>query len=75
MANRGEIACRILKTARKLGLSSVAVFSEADRLARHVEMADEAYLLGPAPSTQSYLKQEKIIEVFRRRQWPKQRWQ
>ena len=63
IANRGEIACRIMQTAKKLGLRSVAVYSEADRKARHVAMADEAYLIGPAPSQQSYLKKETILEV------------
>ena len=63
IANRGEIACRIMQTAKKLGIRSVAVYSEADRKARHVAMADEAYLIGPAPSQQSYLKKETILEV------------
>jgi len=61
IANRGEIACRIIKTARKMGIATVAVFSEADRDARHVELADEAVLLGPAPSRESYLVADKII--------------
>ena len=61
IANRGEIACRIIKTAKKLGIKTVAVYSEADRDARHVELADEAVLLGPAPSRQSYLLGDKII--------------
>ncbi|WWD20725.1 acetyl-CoA carboxylase, biotin carboxylase subunit [Kwoniella shandongensis] len=63
IANRGEIACRIIRTARKLGISTVAVFSEADRGCMHVEMADEAYCIGPAPSSESYLKMDKILEV------------
>lgn len=63
IANRGEIACRIIKTAQKLGIQTVAVYSEADRSALHVQMADEAYLLGPAPSQESYLKQERILEI------------
>jgi pyruvate carboxylase subunit A len=63
IANRGEITCRIIKTARKLGIKTVAVFSEADRKAQHVLMADEAYYLGPAPSNQSYLLGEKILEI------------
>ena len=61
IANRGEIACRIIKTARKMGIATVAVYSEADRDAQHVELADEAVLLGPAPSRESYLVAEKII--------------
>jgi propionyl-CoA carboxylase alpha chain len=61
IANRGEIACRVIKTARKLGIQSVAVYSEADKDALHVEMADEAVLLGPAPSRESYLVADKII--------------
>ncbi|MCX2861635.1 acetyl-CoA carboxylase biotin carboxylase subunit [Paucibacter sp. PLA-PC-4] len=61
IANRGEIACRVIKTAQKLGISTVAVYSEADKDARHVELADEAVLLGPAPSRESYLVADKII--------------
>ena len=61
IANRGEIACRVIKTARKMGIATVAVYSEADRDARHVELADEAVLLGPAPSRESYLVADKII--------------
>jgi propionyl-CoA carboxylase alpha chain len=63
IANRGEIACRIIKTARKMGIATVAVYSEADRDARHVELADEAVLLGPAPSRESYLVADKIIQA------------
>ncbi len=63
IANRGEIACRILKTAKKLNISTVAVFSAIDRHALHVEMADEAYLLGPAPSIESYLNLDKILTI------------
>ena len=63
IANRGEIACRIMQTAKKMGVRSVAVYSEADARARHVAMADEAYLIGPPPSQQSYLRQDKILEV------------
>uniref|UniRef100_A0A8C2RNU0 Methylcrotonoyl-CoA carboxylase subunit alpha, mitochondrial n=1 Tax=Capra hircus TaxID=9925 RepID=A0A8C2RNU0_CAPHI len=63
IANRGEIACRVIRTAKKMGVQSVAVYSEADRNSMHVDMADEAYLIGPAPSQQSYLSMEKIIQV------------
>lgn len=61
IANRGEIACRVIKTARKMGIRTVAVYSDADRDALHVEMADEAIHIGPAPAAQSYLVMEKII--------------
>ena len=61
IANRGEIACRVILTARKMGIQTVAVYSEADRDARHVELADEAVLIGPAPSRESYLVADKII--------------
>ncbi|MEW5887690.1 MAG: acetyl-CoA carboxylase biotin carboxylase subunit [Pseudomonadota bacterium] len=61
IANRGEIACRIMKTARRMGIKTVAVYSEADRDAMHVEMADEAVCIGPAPSKESYLVADKII--------------
>jgi len=61
IANRGEIACRIIRTARRMGLGTVAVFSEADRGALHAEMADEALFIGPAPATQSYLDIDKIV--------------
>ncbi|KAJ9576514.1 hypothetical protein L9F63_025592, partial [Diploptera punctata] len=63
IANRGEIACRVMKTARKLGVRTVAVYSDADTNAMHLEMADEAYNIGPPPSQQSYLNKEKIIEI------------
>ena len=61
IANRGEIACRVILTARKMGIKTVAVYSEADRDARHVTLADESVLLGPAPSRESYLVADKII--------------
>ena len=61
IANRGEIACRVILTARKMGIQTVAVFSEADRDARHVALADESVLIGPAPSRESYLVADKII--------------
>ncbi len=65
VANRGEIALRIIRAAHELGVEAVAVYSEADRLAPHVLAADEAYLIGPAPSARSYLRAEKLIEVAR----------
>src|SRR6476469_4039357 len=61
VANRGEIACRIIKTARSMGIETVAVYSDADRDALHVEMADTAVYIGPAPAVESYLVIEKII--------------
>ncbi|THF63972.1 acetyl-CoA carboxylase biotin carboxylase subunit [Pseudothauera nasutitermitis] len=61
IANRGEIACRVIKTARKMGIATVAVYSEADASALHVDMADEAVCIGPAPSKDSYLVADKII--------------
>ena len=66
IANRGEIACRVIATARRLGIATVAVYSEADAGARHATLADEAWPIGPAPARQSYLVGEKIIEVARR---------
>jgi propionyl-CoA carboxylase alpha chain len=66
IANRGEIACRIIRTAKKMGIKTVAVYSDADRDARHVEMADEAVHIGPPPSRESYLVQDKIIEACQR---------
>ena len=61
IANRGEIACRIVRTARRLGIETVAVYSEADRDALHVEMADTAVLIGPPPAAQSYLSIDAIL--------------
>jgi propionyl-CoA carboxylase alpha chain len=61
IANRGEIACRVIKTARRMGIATVAVYSDADRDALHVEMADEAVPIGPAPAAESYLVADKII--------------
>ena len=61
IANRGEIACRVIKTAKKMGIATVAVYSEADADALHVELADEAVCIGPPPSRESYLVADKII--------------
>jgi acetyl-CoA carboxylase biotin carboxylase subunit len=66
VANRGEIALRIMRTARRMGIRTVAVYSEADRHAPHVRFADEAYLLGPAPSAQSYLRADAILDIAKR---------
>ena len=63
IANRGEIACRVIATARKMGIATVAVYSDADKDARFVQMADEAVRLGPPPSRESYLLGDKIIEA------------
>jgi propionyl-CoA carboxylase alpha chain len=66
IANRGEIACRVIKTARKMGIKTVAVYSEADKDALHVELADEAVCIGPPPSKESYLRGDKIIEACKK---------
>lgn len=68
IANRGEIACRVIKTARRLGIRTVAVYSDADEKSLHVHEADEAYHIGAAPSSQSYLRSSKIIDVAKRSQ-------
>jgi propionyl-CoA carboxylase alpha chain len=65
IANRGEIACRVIRTAKRMGIATVAVYSDADRDALHVRLADEAVAIGPAPAAQSYLVVEKIIEACR----------
>jgi propionyl-CoA carboxylase alpha chain len=65
IANRGEIACRVIQTARRMGIATVAVYSEADRDARHVELADESVCIGAPPSRESYLVMDKIIEACR----------
>jgi 3-methylcrotonyl-CoA carboxylase alpha subunit len=66
IANRGEIACRVMATARRMGIATVAVYSEADTAARHVALADEAHLIGPPRASQSYLKFEAILEAVAR---------
>jgi 3-methylcrotonyl-CoA carboxylase alpha subunit len=66
IANRGEIVCRIARTAQRLGWTVIAVYSDADRAAQHVRAADEAYYLGPSPAAQSYLDQGRVIELARR---------
>lgn len=66
IANRGEIACRVIRTARKLGIATVAVYSDADRDAMHVRLADEAVHIGPSPSSQSYIVIDKILEAIRK---------
>src|SRR5579872_6397883 len=66
IANRGEIAVRIARACREMGIPSVAVFSAADRVALHVRLADEAYLIGPAPSRESYLRIDKLMDIARR---------
>ena len=63
IANRGEIACRVMATAKKMGIKTVAVYSEADKEARHVQLADEAVCIGPAPSRESYLVMERIMQA------------
>src|SRR5206468_8313271 len=66
IANRGEIACRVIQTARKMGIKTVAVYSDADKDARHVELADEAVHIGAAPSRESYLRMDRIIEACKK---------
>ena len=61
IANRGEIACRVIATARKMGIKTVAVYSDADKEARHVKLADEAVNIGPTPSRESYLRADNAI--------------
>jgi len=66
IANRGEIALRIVRACREIGISAVAVYSDADRNSLHVRHADEAYLIGPPPAQQSYLNGERIIETAKK---------
>ncbi|MEK9721233.1 MAG: biotin carboxylase N-terminal domain-containing protein, partial [Quisquiliibacterium sp.] len=66
IANRGEIACRIAASARRMGVRTVAVYSDADARSAHVAACDEAYRLGPAPARESYLRGELIIDIARR---------
>jgi acetyl/propionyl-CoA carboxylase alpha subunit len=66
VANRGEIAIRVFRTLRELGIGTVAVYSEADRGSLHVAAADEAYLIGPGPAAESYLNQERLLETAAR---------
>src|SRR5829696_520873 len=63
IANRGEIACRVIRACREMKIATVAVYSEVDRDALHVRMADEAYLVGRAPSNESYLRWENILDA------------
>ena len=63
IANRGEIACRVIKTAKKMGIKTVAVYSEADEFSKHVLEADESILIGPAVTAESYLSIERIIDA------------
>src|SRR5919109_4855963 len=66
IANRGEIACRVIRTAKRMGIATVAVYSDADADALHVRDADEAVRIGPAPSAESYLKIDRIVEACRK---------
>ena len=63
IANRGEIACRVSRTAHRLGIKTVGVYSEADKFAQHPKLMDQAFMVGPAPATESYLKVPHLLEV------------
>ena len=63
IANRGEIACRVIETARKMGVRTVAVYSDIDKDSKHVALSDESYYIGPNPASDSYLLADKILEV------------
>jgi 3-methylcrotonyl-CoA carboxylase alpha subunit len=63
IANRGEIACRVAQTAKRMGIKTVGVYSEADRDAKHVQVVDEAYMIGPPKPLESYLRGDRILEV------------
>ena len=65
IANRGEIACRVMKTAKKMGIKTVAIYSDADKHALHVQMADEAVHIGPPPANQSYIVIDKVMDAIR----------
>jgi propionyl-CoA carboxylase alpha chain len=65
IANRGEIACRVIKSARRMGIATVAIYSDADKHALHVRMADEAVHVGPAPANQSYIVIENVLRAIR----------
>ena len=65
IANRGEIACRVIKTARKMGISTVAIYSDADANALHVKMADEAVHIGPPPASESYIVIDKVMQAIK----------
>src|SRR6476620_1816675 len=63
IANRGEIACRVIRACREMNIAAVAVYSDADKDALHVRIADEAFYIGPSPSVESYLRGDKVIEA------------
>ena len=65
IANRGEIACRVIKSARKMGIATVAIYSDADSKSLHVQMADEAIHIGPPPANQSYILIDKVMDAVK----------